>query len=162
MQISSAGLHLIASFEGFLPGWYRDVGGVETIGYGHTGALPAGTVAPITVEQGLTLLRSDASIAVRVVNFAVKVLLGTEPAHEQARFDALVSLCFNIGGAAFSESSLVRQINLAPAPRDWHGIGPYWLEFDHDEVDGQFVVVPGLLTRRREEFALFLNCRYPT
>lgn len=151
MTLSSRGVHLIASFEGFLPNWYRDVGGVETIGYGHTGELPSTMHSPITIDQGLTLLGADARIAEAAVNAAIKVSLGQLTSHAQTRYDALVSLAFNIGGGAFSSSSLVRVINEKGAPRDWSVCGPYWLEWDH--VNG--VVVQGLLNRRREEFGIF-------
>lgn len=155
--ISAAGLHLIAGFEGFLPNWYRDVGGVETIGYGHTGALPGNLKAPLTIEQGLYLLRLDAATAQSAVNGAVKVSLGVIPARAQARFDALCSLAYNIGGGAFASSSLVRAINEKGAPRDWHDVAPLWLEWDH--VGG--AVVQGLLNRRRAEVAIFIPGVYP-
>jgi lysozyme len=158
VNISPAGVHLIASFEGFLPNWYRDVGGVETIGYGHTGPLPVGVNPPLTGAAGLAVLHSDAQVAVRAVNQAVKVKLGTLEPHAQARFDALVSLTFNIGGGAFAASSLLHAINEKPAPRDWTPLGPLWIEWDH--VNGQ--VVQGLLNRRREEFEIFRTGTYPT
>lgn len=156
--ISAAGLHLIAGFEGFLPNWYRDVGGVETIGYGHTGPIPANIHPPITAAEGLLLLRSDAATAQAAVNAGVKVSLGVEPRHAQARFDALCSLTYNIGGGAFTGSSLLRAINEKGAPRDWHECAPLILEWDH--VGG--AVVQGLLNRRRVEAALFVSGAYPT
>ena len=156
--ISPAGLHLIAGFEGFLPNWYRDVGGVETIGYGHTGALPGAMKPPLTAAQGLQLLRLDATAAQSAVNHAVTVSLGVYPERAQARFDALCSLAFNIGGGAFESSSLVRAINEKGAPRDWNEVAPLWLEWDH--VNG--VVVPGLLNRRRTELRVFVPGAYPT
>lgn len=152
MNIDAAGEHLIASFEGFRPGWYRDSGGVETIGFGHTGALPAGFTAPLTIDQGYSLLRNDCQFAVNTVNEAVKVSLGVLPDHARARADACYSLAFNIGAGAFAESSLVRVINQKGAPRDWNEVAPYWLEWDH--VDG--VIVPGLLTRRQAELRIFV------
>lgn len=157
MNLSPAGLHLIAGFEGYRPGWYDDGTGVETIGYGHTGALPAGITAPLTASEGLELLRDDAAQAVAAVNKAIRVKLGVEPLHAQARFDALVSLCFNIGAGAFAASSLVRAINEHGAPRDWHEVAPLWLEWDH--AGG--VIMPGLLDRRRREVAIFVPGRYP-
>ena len=152
MNIDTAGEHLIAQFEGFRPDWYPDSGGVQTIGYGHTGALPAGFVAPLTVDAGLALLKHDCQTAVTAVNAAVKVRLGILPGRAQNRYNALYSLCFNIGGGAFSGSSLVRAINAKGAPRDWAQVGPYWLEWDHVGS----AIVPGLLTRRRAELALFI------
>lgn len=157
VNISPQGLHLIASFEGWRPGWYKDSGGVETIGYGHTGTLPPGMVAPLTVAQGIVLLKRDAQIAVDAVNASVKVNLGTALARKQTRYDCLYCLTFNIGAGAFESSTLLREINLHGAPRDWTEVGPYWLEWDH--VNGQ--VLPGLLTRRKLEFSIFRSGVYP-
>ena len=156
--ISAAGLHLIAGFEGFLPNWYRDVGGVETIGYGHTGALPKGMEPPLSAASGLALLRDDAATAQAAVNGAVHVSLGVIPARAQTRFDALCSLAYNIGGGAFAASSLVRAINEKGAPRDWHEVAPLWLEWDHVGS----AVVPGLLARRQAELRVFVPGQYPT
>lgn len=156
LSVSNTGLHLIAGFEGWSPDWYYDqIGRVYTIGFGHTGPLPAGIQAPLTIDAGYRLLRDDAATAQAAVNRGVKVLLGTEIAHAQARFDCLVCLTFNIGTAAFLGSSLLREINAKPAPRDWSGCGPLWLEWDHSNG----IIVQGLLNRRRLEFADFLAGR---
>jgi lysozyme len=156
--LSPQGAHLIAGFEGFVPHWYDDGTGVQTIGYGHTGSLPPGWKPPLTVAQGLELLQADAASAAASVTQAVRVLLGVIPARAQARFDACVSLAFNIGGGAFAGSSLVRQINARGAPRDWSPVGPYWLEWDH--AGGK--VLPGLLRRRQVELRVFVTGKYPS
>ena len=156
MNVSPAGLHLIAGFEGYVPDWYNDGTGVQTIGYGHTGPLPAGYETPLTVDRALELLRADAQTAVAAVRAAVRVRLGVIPARAQARFDALVCLTYNIGGGAFASSTLVREINKQAAPRDWLPLGPYWLEWD--QAGGR--VLPGLLARRRDEFAIFTTGKY--
>lgn len=153
MNIDAAGLHLIAGYEGYVPTWYKDSGGVETIGYGHTGPLPVGITAPLTIDTGLELLRRDAATAVAAVNDAVRVSLGVIPAHAQNRYNACYSLAYNIGGDGFAGSSLVRGINAQGAPRDWTSLGPLWLEWDHDGN----AVLPGLLNRRRAEFAIFAS-----
>lgn len=157
MNLSSTGTHLIASFEGFVPTWYNDGTGVETIGYGHTGPLPAGFTAPLTSSAGLDLLHHDTAGFAAAVTRDVHVELGTIKTHAQARFDALVSLAYNIGTASFASSSLLRAINEKPAPRDWTPLGPLWLEWDH--AGG--AVLPGLLTRRRSEFVIFRSGKYP-
>jgi lysozyme len=163
VKLSPAGLHFIASAEGFRPKAYNDSDRVPncTIGYGHV--LHAGPCDPAdygltwTVDQGLTKLLADAAVAEAAVDKAVKVVLGTIPAHEQTRKDMLCSLAFNIGAEAFETSSLVREINAKPAPRDWNEVGPYWIEWDHDA--GR--VVLGLLNRRKLEFSIFAAGAYP-
>jgi lysozyme len=65
----------------------------------------------------------------------------------------MVSLAFNIGSRAFRSSTVLRQ----------HRAGNYaaaadaFLMWDKDHQDGQLVVVPGLLGRRRMERAYYLN-----
>jgi lysozyme len=152
VNIDVAGEHLIAQYEGFSPIWYPDSGGVETIGFGHTGPLLAGFRAPLSIEEAYALLRLDAETAVGAVNAAVRVSLGTIFRHAQARANALYSLAFNIGGPAFQGSTLLRRINEQGAPRDWHQVAPYWLEWDHDNG----LIIPGLLARRRSEIAIFV------
>lgn len=163
-SLSPSGLHLIASFEGYVPVPYNDSADNATIGYGHL--IHGGPVTQTdrdhyrawTATQLLELLGTDAGYAASVVNGSIKVRLGVIPARAQARFDALVSLAFNIGAGAFAASTLVRTINLKGAPRDWTSIGPLWVGWDHD--GGK--VVPGLLTRRQHEFAIFRTGKYPT
>lgn len=166
--LSAAGLHEIASFEGFSPTCYDDGGapgvGNCTIGYGHLIHLGPTTESDrarwgtITVDAGLALLRSDTAYYSAAVAASIKVRLGIIPGRAQCRFDQLVSLCFNIGRGAFESSSLVAEINKRGAPRDWTTLGPLWLEWDH--AGG--AVVPGLLTRRRVEFQAFRSGKYPT
>jgi lysozyme len=163
MQLSARGLHLIAGFEGYVPTPYEDSAGYCTIGYGHLIGERHCTAEDRTAYAGhtqtdlLNLLHDDAGQAVASVNHAIKVRLGVIPARAQTRFDALVSLAFNIGGGGFAASSLVREINRKRAPRNWSACGPLWLTWDH--AGG--VVVPGLLSRRQREFAIFRTGKYP-
>jgi lysozyme len=82
------------------------------------------------------------------VRQAAKVLL------EQHQWDALVSLCFNIGPAALARSSVIRHLNAgnrqaaADAFRAWNRAGGRVLE--------------GLRRRREEERVLFLTGSYPS
>ena len=140
-----------------MPTWYDDGTGVQTIGYGHTGPLPAGFKAPLTGATGLELLHRDSEAAAAAVTKAVHVSLGAIKAHAQARFDALVSLTYNIGAGAFAGSSLLAGINKQGAPRDWTPLGPLFCEWDH--AGGK--VLPGLLARRNREFAIFRTGKYP-
>lgn len=173
--LSPTGLHEIASFEGFVPVPYNDGNGTTTpgqppaagnatIGYGrllHIGPVTEADIEKwgrITVDQGLAMFKADMTYYARVVDQAVKVRLGLLPGRAQCRFDQLVSLCENIGAGAFQGSSLLREINLKGAPRDWQTLGPYWIEFDHDG----YAVSQGLLTRRTREFAQFSSGKYAT
>ncbi len=114
MQLSEKGLKLIAAFEGCKLKLYNDPVGYCTIGYGHlvhkgkTGTnsiAEAPYVNGLTQEEALELLRQDAALHVNGVNACVRVPL------KQNQFDALVSLCFNIGTGGLKASSLIRYIN---------------------------------------------------
>ena len=162
-QVDTQAVRIVAGFEGWRPSPYNDSDTPPncTVCFGHE--LHAGPCQTheleqtYTIEQGLELLHADMQAAAAAVNSSVRVRLGILPGRGQARFDALVSLAYNIGAGACATSSLVRAINQRGAPRDWHAVAPYWLEWDHD--NGQ--VVPGLLARRQAELAVFVPGRYP-
>lgn len=159
MILSLKGENLIASFEGFVPTPYNDLGNNATIGYGHLLHYGPVTAADktkwgtITHQAGLVLLTHDAGAAELAVNANVKVRLGVLPGRAQARFDALVSFVFNVGVYAFANSYVLRLINEKGAPRDWHDVATAMLAWDH--VNG--AVSPGLLARRKKEGAIIIS-----
>ncbi len=140
------GLAIIKSSEKLMTRAYRDVVGVWTIGYGHTAA--AGAPAPhdgmyLTPAQCEALLKSD----LKQYEDAVWAVLKRTPTQNQ--FDAMVSLCYNIGAGNFATSGVVRKFNTgdvlgaANAFRGWRKAkGRVW---------------PGLVTRRERERSLFLS-----
>ena len=129
-------------WEGLRLKAYRDVGGIWTIGYGHTGPdVYAGKT--ITVEQAADLALVDIEEASDAVNRGVKVPI------TQNQFDALVSLTYNIGVGAFARSTCLRRLN----QRDFDGAAEaltWW-----NKVKGR--VVDGLVNRRNAEKELFLT-----
>lgn len=105
MKLDAAGIAAIHGEEGCVLHAYQDRAKVWTIGWGHTGA---------EVHQGLVWTRAQADAqfeadveqrAARFVRSGVKTVLS------QGQFDALVSLVYNIGGAAFTNSTLLRKLN---------------------------------------------------
>jgi len=111
MKTGPAGLALIMEFEGLRLDAYPDPatnGEPWTIGYGHTAA--AGEPKPvrgmrITAAEAVKILQRDLGIYER----AVMACLDRRP--NQNQFDAMVSLCFNIGPGNFKTSSVVRYFN---------------------------------------------------
>jgi GH24 family phage-related lysozyme (muramidase) len=91
MKISSAGVELIASFEGCkLTAYWDATGKVWTIGYGHTKNVNKGDA--ITKEQAKQFLADDCADAERqVMRFDIIYHWN------QNEFDALVSFAFNVG-----------------------------------------------------------------
>jgi lysozyme len=139
LSYSEAGLDLTEGFEGLRLEAYEDVGGVWTIGYGHTKDVYPGMI--ITQEEAESFLYEDIQFAVNTANKFISYQL------TQNQFDAVVDLIYNIGISAFSTSTMLKFINsgqLAKAA----------LEFSKwDHVHGK--VIAGLSKRRQAEYELF-------
>ena len=140
MVYSLDGLHLTESFEGCKLVAYRDVKGVLTIGYGHTGVevFPGMTITQAEAEN---FLASDIIWASNFVNRNVTVPL------TQHQFDALVDLTFNIGVGNFLHSTLLKLIN-AGAPASAALQFASWCQ-----SGGKYIA--GLARRRKAEVTLF-------
>lgn len=146
-HLSKKGAEFIARFEGYRPDWYRDAVSVHTIGYGHTGPLPMGFKAPMGRAKALKLLQHDAEIAAKAVR-AIK-----PPILEQTRFDALVSLAFNLGTGILEPT---HTIGAALRRRGRRGTAAAFLLYDH--AGG--TRLPGLTRRRKAEAELWTTGRY--
>jgi lysozyme len=144
VKLSNVGLDLIKQFEGLRLIAYKDVAGIETVGYGHTGS----DVYPglkITEEKAQSLLLDDTQSAQNCVNNTVQVNLN------QNEFDALVSFVFNIGITAFSESTLLKKLNAGNDKTEVASEFSRWVKAGSDQP------VPGLVKRREKEKELFLT-----
>jgi lysozyme len=142
VNYSKNGLALTENFESCALAAYKDIRGIWTIGWGHTG---------LTVVEGLTCtqaqadawLLQDCAAAERAVNRLVHITL------TQHEFDALVDFAFNCGLAAFAHSTLLKLLNVG----DIKGAATQFEEWDH--ASGK--VVAGLLRRRLAEEQEFLS-----
>ncbi|HHQ4314343.1 TPA: lysozyme [Serratia fonticola] len=144
LKTSQRGIALIKSFESLELKAYPDpgTGGKPfTIGWGRTKGVKPGD--RITEQQAETFLAEDLAVFELTVNSAVKVPV------TQNQFDALVSLAFNIGGANFAGSTLVKKLN-AGDPR---GAADQFLRWKF--ADGK--EMRGLVRRRAAERELFLS-----
>lgn len=146
MKTSNAGLDLIQKWEGRKLTAYRCPAGVLTIGYGHTSA-----AGEPKVHEGMKITAEDAeAILVRdLVKYEAAVNKALTRTPSQPQFDAMVSLCFNIGGGAFAGSTLVRRFNAG----DNAGTADAFLMWN--KAGGR--VLKGLENRRKDERALFLK-----
>lgn len=107
MDLSAVGRAVLIAREGRRLDAYRDSEGIWTIGVGHTAA--AGPPVPraglrIGAAEADAIFARDVAAFVRTVAEAIP-----EPLPQHA-FDALVSLCFNIGPAAFRRSTVLRRL----------------------------------------------------
>lgn len=126
MTTSDKGIELIKRFEGCRLEPYWDVDGYS-VGYGHhQGVVPG---QRITLQEADRLLRQDVAVQERAVD-----ALGARLSQHQ--FDALVSLCYNIGSGALSRSRVAALVRQNPEPSDqlerewkeWHLAGGQALE----------------------------------
>lgn len=146
MKTSSAGLALIKKWEGCKLTAYRDSVGVWTIGYGVTTAAGFG---PITKGMKITQAQAETWLVEGLRKYEAAVDRALKRLPSQAQFDAMASLCWNIGPGNFAKSSVVRRFNdgdlrgAADAFRLWN------------KASGK--VLKGLTNRREAERALFLK-----
>lgn len=139
-KYSAAGLALTKQFEGIELKAYQDSVGVWTIGYGHTG-IDVKPGMTITEDQASVLLAADVAWAVTCVNKSVTAAIN------QNQFDAMVDFVFNLGCAAFGQSTLLRMVNAG----DFAGAAGQFLRWN--KAGGK--VLAGLTKRRQGEMALF-------
>ncbi len=148
MELSDEGLRLIRNFEGYHKrlkdgscAAYLCPAGVPTIGFGSTSGVHLGMVW--TAEEAEAALRRE------IATFESAVTQSVTAEMNQNEFDAMVSLSYNIGAAAFKRSTVLKRFNkgnksgAAKAFEMWN--------------KGGGRVLPGLVSRRKREAALFLK-----
>lgn len=142
MNVSTAGMKIIQGFEGLELKAYKDIVGILTIGYGHTGK---------DVKMGMTITKAQAEDLMRgdLERFEDAVLAALNAKPTQNQFDAMVSLAYNIGAGAFTESTLVRKFNKG----DVQGAAAEFLRWT--KAGGK--EVQGLVRRRHKERDHFLG-----
>ena len=133
--------HEALRLEAYLPTAHD----VWTIGWGHTATARQGMT--ITTPQAEKLLRDDLKWVREVLAKDVKVPL-TQP-----QYDALASFVFNLGGANFRSSTLLKKLNA----KDYTGAADELLKWDKQRQSGKMVTLRGLTKRRKEERELFLQ-----
>jgi lysozyme len=140
MRVNAETLEHLKRWEGLRLEAYRDVGGVPTVGWGHTG-LDVVVGKKISKGEAEALLRLDLKRAEDAVSSLVKVDLTDN------QFGALVSFVFNVGVGAFRKSTLLKKLNAgdyAAVPAElmrWNKVGTKQVE--------------GLTNRRAGEVALW-------
>jgi lysozyme len=154
---------MISNFEYFCAILYDDLSprrcgrgrGNCTIGYGHLvhmrpcdgRASEQQFLAGISRQQGRQLLAGDLARSENRVRTMITAVL------TQQQFDALVSFDFNTGRV----NALVHSLNSG----QFASVPMLMRQFVHAHVDGQVVVLPGLVRRRAAEGRLFATGQYP-
>lgn len=150
MKTSSEGVRRIHASEGFRATAYCCPAGVPTIGFGTTKGVNIEDVGvrTITMAEATQLAALDLLVFENAVN-RLCVVIPT-----QSQFDAMCSLTYNIGVAAFTNSTVLRAHNRG----DFMAAGRAFALFDKARVKGELQVMKGLTRRRAEESAIYLSC----
>ena len=153
-MIDPKGIALVKEYEGLRLSAYKCPAGVWTIGWGHTGSVAPGQ--RISEAEAEVMLRSDLDIFEEGVKAAMRL-----PAN-RLQLAALTSLAFNIGLANFKKSTVLKAHN------DGHtaAAGRAFALWNKARVNGVLTELPGLVSRRAREAALYLEaadeaCRTP-
>lgn len=143
--MSETGYSLVRTFEGYMPFPYKDVAGIETVGYGYVIRPGDALTYPLLPPAADALLKREMALFERDINHSVRV-----PVY-QYQFDALASLTYNIGPAAFRGSTVLKRVNMKE-----HVLVPdSFLMWNKARIDGVLQPVRGLTLRRQEEANLY-------
>jgi lysozyme len=147
---------LIKGFEGFRSAPYKDSAGIPTIGYGTIlyPPPPQGTGKSVTMaDPAVTDDQATGFLSYQMSLKSAQIApLVQRPAtlHQAA---AMLSLVYNIGTGGFKSSTVLRKFNAGDIP----GSADAFLMWDKATVNGQSVVIDGLLKRRQQERTIFLT-----
>jgi lysozyme len=149
MRISQNCLEIIKKWEGFKLDAYLDPVGIATIGYG-TIRYPDGQKVKMgdktSEAEAEAFLKFEVDGTVASLN---EVLKGINL--NQNQFDALVSLCYNIGVGGFKGSSILKFLKTGDFKKASESID-LW---NKGTINGVKTVLPGLVNRRKDERTLF-------
>jgi lysozyme len=144
-DLPEAAIVLVKKWEGFRAAPYLCPAGKATIGYGATFYLTGRKVTlqdpPIGEGEAGVLLRKMLEV------FAADVLVSVKMPLSPNEFGALISLAYNIGIGAFRNSTLLRKLNAGDKAGAAEQFGAW--------VKGGGKTLPGLVSRRADEVALF-------
>lgn len=134
-------LAIVPVFEGVRTTAYMDPVGIPTICFGSTAGVEMGD--KVTIEECKELLTEEVVLHGLEVSNAVKVSLSHQ---EQA---AYTSFAYNVGGSAFSKSTLLRKLNAGDRRGACNELSRW--------VYAKGIKLQGLVKRRAEERKLCLS-----
>jgi lysozyme len=140
--VPQAAIDTIKRFEGLRLARYDDVDGNGTIGYGHL-CKPGDHLNVITEDTANNLLHDDSLLAAASV-----IRLSSTPLNDN-QYSALIDFVFNMGAGSYQRSTLRQKINR----REFNDIYQELNKW----VYGNGRKIPGLVTRRKAEFSLFMQ-----
>ncbi|KAF6759172.1 lysozyme [Ephemerocybe angulata] len=148
-SVNTATIALIKKSEGFVSKPAPDPIGLPTVGYGHlcqtSGCSEVPYSFPLTESTATSLLHSD---LVSFQNCIARDIVDSVRLNDN-QYGALVSWAFNVGCANAASSTLITRLNNGETPNTVASEElPKW-----NKAGG--AVLPGLVTRRANEVALF-------
>lgn len=166
MILDQKGREFIQANEGLRLKAYLDSGGLPTIGYGTT-IYPSGFKVKLgdtcTKEQADSYFIHDISGFESGVS---SVILNKKdidagvtrdiPILKQNQFNALVSLSYNIGSAAFAKSTLRKVVN-SKDRNNQSLISGAFLAWNKVRINGVLEVSDGLTNRRKKEIEMYFS-----
>ena len=139
------GIAIIRKYEALRLQAYICPSGLATIGFGAT-FFENGT--RVKLGDKITRDRADQLLFFQVKLFADEVRRTVKSNINENQLGALVSFCFNVGGAAFGKSTLAKKVNANPFDSTIRNEFMRWTR-------GGGKVLPGLVKRREEEANLY-------
>jgi lysozyme len=139
------GIAIIRKYEGLRLQAYICPSGLPTIGFGATFYENG---SKVQMGDKITRERADQLLFFQVSLFAGEVRRTVKSTLNDNQLGALVSFCFNVGGAAFSRSTLAKKANGNPDDPTIRNEFMRWTR-------GGGKVLPGLVKRREEEASLY-------
>jgi len=139
------GIAIIRKYEGLRLQAYICPSGLATIGFGAT-FFENGT--RVQLGDKISRDRADQLLFFQVKLFAEEVRRTVKSNINENQLGALVSFCFNVGGAAFAKSTLAKKVNANPSDSTIRNEFMRWTR-------GGGKVLPGLVKRREEEANLY-------
>lgn len=153
-NVSRKGLSFLTLEEGCVLYPYLDKVGIWTIGIGCTyypnGKRVTGKDKPITLEVAISMFKA---ILKPIEQLVWSVTVDTI---NQQQFDALASLCYNIGVTNFKKSSVVRRLNANTQDITIKNAFSLWNK-GTDPNTGRLIILPGLVARRKREGNLYFS-----
>lgn len=154
VSISRNGINFIKKWEKFMPNPYLCQAGIPTIGYGSTFYEDGRRVR--MSDPPITELRAEMLLINVLRDFCLAVDSFTRDDINQNQFDALVSICYNIGIKALQTSTLLKLVNINPNNKE---IGKWFMVWNkvHNPKTKKLEVSKGLVNRRKEEVELYFS-----
>jgi GH24 family phage-related lysozyme (muramidase) len=159
-KISKQGVDLIKKFEGFRSKMYNDSAGHCTIGYGtliHQGNCN-GAESENPYKDGISEETATKLLLDRVKQFEDTINNSVKVDLNQNQIDALTSFTYNVGSDNFNGSTLLKVLNQGK----YDAVPAEIKKWTKAKVNGKMVDLPGLVSRRNAEAALFVTSSMAT